>query len=140
VENAKVVLPYVSTIGVEAAALGKKVIMESDAYYAGYDFAPQAISRKDYYHQIIESMQLSNSAPLESSIEDSLIIYYFSQICNIIWTDFTPTSTGISQLIQKNAKDLLRDEIVQIVMNTMIEGIPAASQMHEMNLAKHRKT
>lgn len=78
IEKCKVVLPYSSTVGVEAVLLGKPVITHTNAYYSKLDFAYHANTKEEYFAYI--KMALNNVLePLSYRIEDVYIAYWSSR-------------------------------------------------------------
>jgi hypothetical protein len=151
-EGAKLVLPFASTIGIEAGIMGKKVIMESSAYYSGLPFAPQAISKQDYFKQIWESLDSVSFKQDETAVENALLVFYLSQICNRIQTNFVPEppyfdkwvehdfesllyDDNISVLIHALTESLLYDDNISVLIHALTEGVPVAEIQNRRLLA-----
>ena len=87
--NAKIILPYVSTIGIEAAILGKTVILESDNYYSEKSFVIKCIDKNSYFKTIKRNLVKQEVVSL-NAIQEAKFTYYVSQICTTEITNFTP--------------------------------------------------
>ncbi|MBU1004087.1 MAG: hypothetical protein KKE73_16360 [Proteobacteria bacterium] len=129
--SARVVLPYVSSMGIEAAMLGKEVIMESRVYYAGMPFAPQATSKEDYFERIACALDGCPFNPLTEDIEAAWLVYYLSAVCGRIWTDFTPQPGNFERWSQLSLDSLEADETIQQVLEALSGGRSVTTIQHE---------
>ncbi|MBX2822072.1 MAG: hypothetical protein KTR29_20430 [Rhodothermaceae bacterium] len=94
IQQADLVLPYTSTLGIEAAMMGKRVIVESNVYYADQPFVHKAESIEDYFTQIKNGAQPSVS---ETDKMNGWLLYYL-----VSQTPFVHTSFGLDPVdIQK---------------------------------------
>ncbi|OUS75130.1 hypothetical protein B1748_18500 [Paenibacillus sp. MY03] len=80
IENASVILPNTSTVGVEAALIGKNVIVKNDVYYANAGFVKKAESEKEYFQYISEALQeqeikLTDDKILKAKLYFALIMH-----------------------------------------------------------------
>jgi hypothetical protein len=123
-EKARVVLPYASTVGVEAALLGKHVIMETDAYYARLPFVQRASSREDYFARIGTS--LAAPEPLAEELRDQAwLSYFFSQVANFVDSEFTPQPVDFPRWVQRGFSSLAADPQIKIIVTVLADGIPS---------------
>ena len=83
-------LPFVSTIGIEAAALGKPVLVAGTSYYADLGFVWSAGSREEYF-ELVRRGAAGNCRRLTSSATAPGSAYYVTAVANRVWTDFTPS-------------------------------------------------
>lgn len=120
-DNVRIVLPYTSTLGVEAAMLGKRVIVESNCYYSNLSFVQKATSKQDYFNKIQNGL-LENISDDLKVIEEAELCYYFTQVCNWIFTDFTPDTNDFKKWSNISLDKLLEDEIVQDILISFREG------------------
>jgi hypothetical protein len=137
IERAKLVLPLTSTVGIEAGIMGKKVIMESSAYYAGLPFASQAVSKQDYFKQIWEFLNSEGFEADEGAIESALLVFYLSQICNRTPIHFTPDPPAFDNWVKSGFTELLYDEHVEVLIHSLAEGVPLAEIQNRKILEKH---
>ncbi|HEX7788114.1 MAG TPA: hypothetical protein VF653_17985, partial [Methylomirabilota bacterium] len=89
VSEAAMVLPYVSTIGIEAAALGKPVLVSGQSCYSDLGFVRTAASRGEYFELLRRGLN-ADLELLPDQVEKALLCYYLTPVCNRIWTQFTP--------------------------------------------------
>ncbi|MDR3400917.1 MAG: hypothetical protein P4L99_00335 [Chthoniobacter sp.] len=123
-ESARVVLPLASTVGVEAAALGKRVVIESDVYYAGLGFVECAESREDYFVRIQRA--LDTPGPLDDAArETAWLAYFFGQVSSFVDCEFTPQPVDFKRWVRRDFSELAADPKVKIVVTAMSEGIPS---------------
>lgn len=123
--NVSLVLPFTSTVGVEAAMLGKKIVVESDCYYSELSFVQKAVSKNDYFNKILKCLDGENVANAKM-IENAELCYYFTQVCNWIFTDFTANNTDFHKWSNSSFNEILNDETVQDIITSFSKGIPIA--------------
>lgn len=129
-ETTKLVLTYVSTIGIEAAAMGKNVIAVGNSYYAplGFVYAPK--TRAEYFARIAQG--LDNRLPtLPNQQERAWVMYYLGQVCNRVFTDFTPQPPDFWRWVRRTPKTLLNDVIYQRILTAIEQNVPMSLLNHE---------
>ncbi|MEO6054478.1 MAG: hypothetical protein ABIP97_10730 [Chthoniobacterales bacterium] len=135
--RAKIVLPCASTVGVEAAAMGKHVIMESSAYYAGLSFVTFALTKEDYFAQITKA--LANPEPLsQSQRNDAWTCYFLGQVANFVDGDFTPIPSDFSSWVARKFEELAADPKIQLVVEVLAEGVPSCIVQGKRILTEQR--
>lgn len=121
--NAKLVIVNTSTVGIEAAMLGKKVMTESNAYYSNTPFIFKAHSKEDYFNYL----QNLDKICLEQSKEakDCASIYYgLSQMYSWANTEFLPGN--IDKWFQKTVKEILNNKDTKFIFKAIRKGVPIA--------------
>lgn len=127
-----VVVTYTSTIGIEAAALGKPVVAPSRAYYAGLGFVWQAHDLQQY-QALLQAGAAGQLQVSRQMRDDAHLCYYLTQCCNWFFSPFSPgdfhdwSRLGLARL-QADAK-------VQVAITALTEGIPLATLNHRQRLA-----
>lgn len=129
-EQTRIVLPHTSTIGVEAAALGKKVIVESASYYSDLPFVTKATSREHYFLLIKQALD-SDIPQIPSNQDEALLCYFLTQIANQIHTDFTAQPSDYEKWISHDFYSLISDSTIQTIVKSLSEGIPVAALRYE---------
>ena len=124
ISNAKVVLPYVSTIGIEAAIIGKVVVMESSCYYAEQNFVYQAQSKQEYFELINEACNGGVKSISKNAVKNAILYYYVSQYCTPLDTVFTPFVEDFNSWFMK--KDGVIDDEVTFMLDSFVDRVPAA--------------
>ncbi|CAN5788332.1 hypothetical protein BH09VER1_BH09VER1_18600 [soil metagenome] len=123
-KRARVVLPCASTVGVEAAALGKHVVMESTAYYSTLDFVCRAPDRAAYFAAI--SHALHDAPPLSPEQRShAWICYFMGQVANFIDCDFTPIPEDFAKWVQLSFAELGAAQKNQMVVEVLAENTPS---------------
>ena len=87
-DSVDLVLPFTSNIGIEAAALGKTVLVAGASFYADLGFTWSATSR-DEYLALLRRGLLGDLPPWPEQEERAWLCYYLVAVRNRIWTDFT---------------------------------------------------
>jgi hypothetical protein len=126
IEDASVVLPMTSTIGVEAAMMGKRIILEANAYYSTLSFADSATSKLDYFNKISTALQTS---PLPSQTKEQIEeaqLCFFLVCINQIPTDFNPTPEGFEKWVSKDLSELSIDLEIRNMIDCFEKDIPVA--------------
>jgi hypothetical protein len=88
VRNSRLVLPFTSTVGLEAVLLGKPIVTMSDVYYAGLTFSPICKTVDEYFQTIIQNLQSYSQS--KNIPDEAFVIYYLAQFCARMWTKFIP--------------------------------------------------
>lgn len=125
IKEAKVVLPLSSTLGIEAAMMGKCVIVSSDCYYSKLPFVISSETKEEYFNRIKKAIELEDGF-CNKNIADAELAYYFSQCCNWTQTDFTPIPKDFDKWVNIGFDNLLNDSSVQNVLTAFSENIPIA--------------
>lgn len=134
VSKAKIILPYASTIGIEAALMGKTVIMESDCYYSEFCFVKRTYSRNEYFNTIRSCLK----APLllgDEQLNSAWLCYYVTQLCNVVETEFTPFANNFRYWVEKGLHVLNEDESVQMIVKSIAEQVPVVLLNHRKHMA-----
>jgi len=86
--GAKVVLPFTSRVGIEAAMLGKPVILGSRCFYEACGFTSSPATIDDYFAAISEALD-GKRIVSEESRERACVAYYLTECCLDLKTRFT---------------------------------------------------
>ena len=120
---ARLVLPFVSTIGIEAAALGKPVVISGACYYADLGFVWSAGSREEYLDLLHRG--LHGKLTLRSDqVERAWLCYYLTAVRNRVSTDFTPHPDDFWTWSQRPLRSLLSDPAVVDIFDAHRNGSP----------------
>lgn len=118
IEKAKLVLPYSSTVGVEAFLLGKPVITHTNVYYSELNFVFNAHSPREYFQYIIDG--INNKLENKKEIEEAYITYY-GVMHALTKSCFTERKESWMEL---QIPQLLKEEGVQDIINVIAENVP----------------
>ena len=87
IQQCKLVLPHTSTMGVEAAMMGKNVILHSHVYYEDIEIAYKAKSKDDYFEKV--KYYLENPELKICRNTDNAYLAYYYQMKRIFPTKFS---------------------------------------------------
>jgi hypothetical protein len=129
---ARLVLPYVSNIGIEAAALGKPVLVSGACYYADLGFVWSACSRDEYF-ELLRRGLAGHLPRLEDQTDRAWLCYYLNAVANRQTTDFTPHPDDFWVWCQIPPDQLFSDPEVMSILEAIDSGLP-------LSLLRHRRT
>ncbi|PKQ68755.1 hypothetical protein BZG01_03290 [Labilibaculum manganireducens] len=129
-DKCKIVLAYTSTMAIEAAAMGKSVIIAGNCYYQNLGFLHHSETKDEYFQKIEEALndKLNN---FEFQERNAWVTYYLTQICNRAWTDFTPLFVDFEKWVVKDFMVLSEEVEVSKLLESLDENKPYAYVMHE---------
>ncbi|WP_404712379.1 hypothetical protein [Sphingomonas sp. MMS24-J13] len=126
------VIVHSSTIGSEAAAMGRPVITASRSYYAGLGFVWQA-STLVQYHQYLTDAVEGRLEVSEAMREKALLCYYTAQICN--WVRSTCNPEAFKTWSLRPLRHWYDEATTVRALDAMISGIPVAVLNHRARAA-----
>jgi hypothetical protein len=127
--SASLVLPFVSSIAMEAAALAKPVVISGRCYYSDLGFVWSPGSRDEYFDLLARG--LAGRLPLlEDQAERAWLCYYLTQVCNRLWTSFTPQPPDFWTWVRRRPEDVFADPPVSDIFTSLNERIPASLVRH----------
>lgn len=137
-ERVAAVVVYTSTIGTEAAALGKPVVTPSHSYYAGLGFVWQCTDLASYHARLAEAAQgLLQVTP--AMRDDAHVCYYLTQCCNWVFSPFNPSD--FQDWGKLGPAHWRADATVQTMLTSLQHNIPVALLNHraamDRRLARH---
>lgn len=129
IEKAKVVVTYVSTVGIEAAALGKPVVTEGASCYSELGFVWSAKTREEYFNLLQKALN-GKLVVDKKKQEDAWRCYYLTQCCNWHYTTFTPQPSDFDKWIIENPEELLAKQEVLDILDAIEKNIPLSILVH----------
>jgi hypothetical protein len=135
--SARLVLPYVSTIGIEAAAMAKPVLISGQCYYGDLGFVWSAASRDEYFELLRRGLR--GELPLRpGQVERAWLCYYLTAVANRLSTDFTPHPDDFWTWCQQPPSSLISDPVVSDILKAIDTGVPISLLRHARSgLAPH---
>jgi hypothetical protein len=121
IREAKVVVPHVSTVGIEAAVLGKPVVSQSASYYADLGFVWSATSREEYFNFLRRGLA-GELVVTAAQQEAAWRCYYLTQVCNFYHTSFDPLD--FEAWVQTDPNVLLASSDVQDILRAIDRNTP----------------
>lgn len=123
-KQCKLVLPVSSTAGIEAACLGKPIILESRAYYRKASFAEVVKSRTEYFNMIRRIVKCPQI--LAEPKKQEALIWYFMQKISCGKTRITPDPADFDQWSKLKPYEVFRDPVLLSVFESISKDIPFA--------------
>lgn len=133
-EAARVVLPLSSTIGVEAAMLGKPIVLESRAYYATLAFAEVCDDEATYFARVLHHARRPSTLPSEKVVSAELT-YFFAAVANELATEFTPVPEDFAKWSTRTLEELQASPAIRTFVTALVEGVPVAALQARPKLA-----
>jgi hypothetical protein len=132
IQSAAVVLPFASTIGIEAAAMGKIVLVSGESCYSDLDFVWRASSSEEYLSLLGRALG-GELARKPDQVERAWLCYYLTPVCNRVWTDFTlaPGDSDFWKWVARDPDDLFADAAVADMVTALAEHRPLSLIRHE---------
>ena len=137
VDSARLVLPFVSTVGVEAAAIGKPVLVSGASYYADLGFVWSATSRDEYFSLLRRGLQ-GDLEVLPDQRDRGWTCYYLAAVRNRIWTDFTPQPDDFWNWCRRDPDSLFADPEVSDILEAIDRDVPASLLRHRRLSSSNR--
>lgn len=138
IEQAKVVVPYVSTVGIEAAALGKPVITEGASCYSGLGFVWSANTAEEYFGLLHQALAGELKMTAEKK-EAAWRCYYLTQCCNWLHTTFTPQAGDFKKWVIADPEEVISSWEVANILNAIDSNIPLAIINHRERKSKREQ-
>ena len=126
-EQIDLVLVYTSTIGIEAAHMGKVVITPSNSYYSELGFVIKAKTLDQYFQSIMSGLS-GKYFISEEMKKDSMYCFYLTQCCNWIYSPFNPE--GFTDWSRYSLNELEGQKSVEIILEAVENNIPASFLQH----------
>lgn len=118
-DHCKLILPLSSTIGVEAAFMGKQVIVHSKCYYSKLNFVKAAKTREEYFKLI--KMVLDDKFKFNQKEVDEAYMSYYLLMNSRIETLFSEANL---EWLFHSLEELSCDESVKAILNAIVNDIP----------------
>jgi hypothetical protein len=125
-DSVAAVIVYTSTLGVEATALGKPVITESNSYYSGLGFVWGCRSLQDYHSALLQAARGGLTVTAEMK-RDAYYCYYLTQCRNWAFTPYTPMEISRYRV---SFDEMYRDPAVAVMVQAAEEGRPLSLLNH----------
>lgn len=119
---ADLVLPNTSSVGIEAAMLGKKVILKNSAYYAGVGNVLQALDKNEYRKLIMDSINEEIIDNSNDSFEAKLL--YSITMENTMSKFLGHGEEDLSNLLNTSIEKILENREFENIINLIENGIP----------------
>ena len=134
-DAARLVIPFVSTIGIEAAALGHAVVLGGDAYYGDLGFAWTSTDRAGYEDVVRRGARGELGAALPDS-DRAWLCYYLNAVTARTWTDFTSQPADFWRWVVRDPDELLAEPAVDDLFTALDTDVPLCLVRHRRRVAE----
>ncbi len=128
-DSARLVLPYISTIGIEAAAIGKTVILAGQPYYSALGFTWNATSRAEYLDLIARGATGTLPA-LPDQVRKAWLCFYVNAVRYRVFTDFSPQPSDFWKWCRWKPERLFATPEVEDLLTAIDENRPVPLVRH----------
>jgi len=125
IKGCKVVLPWSSDVGVDAAVLGKYVVLHTNAYYRNEPYAISCKTREEYYCAIRRVCDNNLQSPY---IREAKITYFYHSNLSLGSLGWDPilsyTDENFNKVVYRNVQDLVNNKTVAALAKSICENLP----------------
>ena len=121
IKQAKMVLPFTSTIGIEAALMGKQVIVASNVYYSNQPFVYKARSVEDYFDKIGRCESVKHS---EGAITRGWLLYFLATQTPFMNIPFGLNPADVQKWTAAGFNVLHKNEIINLAIHCLATNTP----------------
>jgi hypothetical protein len=123
---ARAVLPHTSTVGIEAALLGRPVILSTRVYYGAFSFVWNPSTREEFF-ALLEQSLTGGLFVTESAKAEAALAYFITQQCSVLRTRFTPQNDDYVRWIETPPDTLWQEPEPHDFLTAMLtrEPLPA---------------
>jgi hypothetical protein len=134
IRHAKVTVPYVSTVGIEATLLGCPVVTQGRSHYADLGFVWGAHSREQYFEYLAAALR-SELRITDAMKKKASLAYYLTQCCNFYFAEFTPTSNDFDIWVTRSLESLLTSVDFLTLYEVLVDDVPCSLVRHRTRVA-----
>lgn len=117
--SVKAVLPFSSTVGLEAALMNKCVITHTSCYYSYCSFVKKANNKQEYFKYILTALE--NQYCLNKSQIDEAYLYYYLLMNSTLNTGLTEMK---NDWMENSLIELNREKNIQKLLKVIAEEQP----------------
>jgi Capsule polysaccharide biosynthesis protein len=136
-QESRLVLPFVSTIGIEAAALGKPVVVGGSVYYANLGFVWAPSTRDEYFSVLVRGAR-GELPELRGQRDLAWRCYYLNAVCQRVWTDFTCQPPDYWRWVRHEPHELFDEPEVDDILMAIEDDVPVPilrhRRLHALNM------
>lgn len=135
-ETCKVVLPWTSTVGLEAALMRKNVLVHTNVYYQNSDFVLSPQNGNEYFEMLENCLASDNwLVPDQELAYTKALKYFYYTMHRLLVTRFNIFNTDQYPWKFENFEDLLEEQGVEEILRIVAEDIPSVYLIEQ----QHRK-
>lgn len=132
IEHCKVLIPWASTVGMEAGIMGKNVLVHTNVYYENAIFACRAYTREEYFEKLEKCITCGEflAGNKQQAYEEALRYFYYT-MNRRLKTDFTIVSSFDSPWKFNSFGELIKAEGIDEVVQIVAENVPSVYLIEE---------
>jgi hypothetical protein len=134
---ARVVLPYTSQVGIEAAIMGRPVLIAAHCFYSECDFAWTPQSQDEYFYQLRRACE-GELTMTEVCIRHAMLSYYIFQFGMEIVTEFSPLLESYEKWSVSEPEKFWQSEPTTGVRTLLLEPEVSLSAEATLQALKHQ--
>lgn len=137
IEGAKVVLPFTSRVGIEAAMMGKPVVTSALCYYddCGFTVAPDSV---EGYFEAINHALAGGHGPGEMARQRAATAYYLMEYCTALNSSFTPQPADYSSWIGRSVRELASSDETRMIVRSASGETPLTLLLHNQRFPRSK--
>ena len=121
--SARVVLPFTSRVGMEAAMMGKAVVLGSNCFYGQCGFTAEADGAEEYFRQVGQAIE-GRLSPNEDARRAAALCYYLTERGLSVATCFTPQPHDFRTWTSKSVSELWSESAQRTILEIMTSREP----------------
>lgn len=130
IKQSRVVLPWTTTVGVEAALMQKNVVVHTDASYSDSAFVMRAHSKEEYFSLIKKCLSSDKWLVSDAAVgyREALMYFYYGMFRHLgtVFTNYDENYRCVNHTwLSMSFEELLRGEGVAEVVQIIADGIPS---------------
>ena len=126
IRAAKVVLPHTSTVGIEAAMMGRPVVLATRVYYDGFSFVWNPGTREEFF-ALLEKALGGELAVSEAAKAEAALAYFMTQQCAVMRTRFTPQNEDYTRWMETPPEALWQEPEAHDFLTALCTREPLAA-------------
>jgi len=126
--TAKAVVPYTSSVGVEAGMLGISVIASAHNYYDRASFVRRPETQEEFFNLLSQAVRNDLKPPQEGA-SDAALIYHLIQECNITPTIFAAGPVEYLEWVKIPPRELWAQPSCVDLRESLLTGQPLSYLM-----------
>lgn len=125
IKGCKVVLPWSSDVGVDAAILGKISVLHTNAYYRDEPYVISCETKEEYYNAI---RRVCDNNLQNDHIREAKIAYFYHSNLSLASLGWDPilsyTDENFNKVVYRNVQDLVNNKTVAALAKSICENLP----------------
>jgi hypothetical protein len=122
-KSCKVLVPYTSTMGLEACLLGIPSILSTECYYHGYGFTQAPVTESEF-HAGIESALKGIFGLTPDAKSNACRLYFLGQLAAPVSTNFTPIPRDFWKWVETEPEEMWAQSEMSDILQCFKREVP----------------